>query len=392
MMTRGARRFTFFGRSGLENEAARNLVEDLRNGGAVVEVVKGSVTNLSDISKAISEVACPIGGTIHAAMGLDVRPNDSTFYFRLVYVLNQEALFDSMSNSSWHQSIDPKVHGTWNLHTALGGYDEHLDFFLLTSSISGSVGTATESNYCAANSFQDAFARHRRSLGLPALSIGLGMVSEVGYLAEHPDIEALLLRKGLHPINQEELLQIIDIALCNDRDRNEQQGSLDGGSYHTHYFRDAHILTGLEVLGLKNQRSRGFEGQSHVLDDPRASIIASALADETSNTAVSDEHSNFPTVISNALKSDNETLLLEAVQGVVIEKMRNLLLLPPDKLGVATKLADFGMDSMLAAEFRTYIFHIFEVDVPLLELFGKTTTIGSLTEMIAGDLAGKKHE
>ncbi len=55
--------------------------------------------------------------------------------------------------------------GAWNLHRALEehGHDEGLDFFLLTSSVSGSVGTATESNHYAANAFLDAFARWRRT-------------------------------------------------------------------------------------------------------------------------------------------------------------------------------------------------------------------------------------
>src|ERR1700754_4208317 len=102
-----------------------------------------------------------------------------------------------MSNADWHTSIQPKLTGTWNLHHAIQGKDDELEFFFMTSSISGSVGTATEANYCAANYFLDVFARYRRSLGLPANAIGLGMISEVGYLHENPDIEALLLRKGI---------------------------------------------------------------------------------------------------------------------------------------------------------------------------------------------------
>ena len=56
----------------------------------------------------------------------------------------------------------------------------------MTSSVSGSVGTATEGNYCAANYFLDIFARFLKSKGLPGISVGLGMISEVGYLHENP--------------------------------------------------------------------------------------------------------------------------------------------------------------------------------------------------------------
>jgi hypothetical protein len=59
-----------------------------------------------------------------------------------------EALFTRMPNKAWHTGIDPKWKGTWNIHNAVEkGQTQGLDFFLLTSSVSGTVGTATESNY-----------------------------------------------------------------------------------------------------------------------------------------------------------------------------------------------------------------------------------------------------
>lgn len=64
-----------------------------------------------------------------------------------------------MTNEQWHTAVDPKVGGTWNIHNAFLGKDAELDFFLMTSSILGSVGTATEANHCAGNYFLDLFAR-----------------------------------------------------------------------------------------------------------------------------------------------------------------------------------------------------------------------------------------
>ena len=58
---------------------------------------------------------------------------------------------------------------------ALRGRQDRLEFFLLTLSIPGSVGTATESNYCAANGFQDAFACYLRSVGLLSIAIDPGI-------------------------------------------------------------------------------------------------------------------------------------------------------------------------------------------------------------------------
>ena len=196
MMGRGARNFVIIGRSGLDKPAAQILIQDLRDQGAVVKVVRGDVGIREDAERAIQACTLPIGGLVQAAMGLS------------------EALWNTMSSKSWHASIRPKGQGSWNLHNALrdGARDEQLDFFIMTS---GTVGTATLSNYCSGNAFLNSFARYRNSLGLPAISVGFGMISEVGFLHEHPDIEKLMERKGIHAINEDELLQTMDLALTN---------------------------------------------------------------------------------------------------------------------------------------------------------------------------------
>lgn len=77
--------------------------------------------------------------------------------------------------------LAPKVAGTWNLHRATLGDD--LAFFVLASSRTALVGAPGQSDYTAANAFLNAFARYRRSLGLPALSINWNTWSEVGMAA-----------------------------------------------------------------------------------------------------------------------------------------------------------------------------------------------------------------
>lgn len=371
MISQGARSLVFLGRSGLEKPAARMLVDDLVQRGAHVEVVQGDVSRYEDVEQCIQKAPFPIGGVLHAAMGLS------------------EALWSSMSHASWHTSIAPKVRGSWNLHNALekDGRDSQLDFFVLTSSISGTVGTATESNYCAANSFLDAFARYRNRLGRPAISIGYGMIAEVGYLHEHPDIEALLKRKGIYSITEDELLQILDLAIAHQ----------SPSTWAPHYdgLVGAHILTGIEFTGLKEQRDRGFEGGNHVLADPRASLLAVAFERSTGGSdrsAVAAGH-RLPTEVTQALASGGSTTsVFDAVQAIVANKISNLILLPVEQLRPEQKLGEFGIDSMLAAEFRVAIFHALEVDVPFMTLLDKHTSVRSLTEIIMEGLEGREQK
>ena len=370
MMGRGARNFVFLGRSGSDKPVARTLIRDLREQGAVAEVVHGDVGNREDVERAVQAAKWPIGGVIQAAMGLS------------------EALWSAMSNQSWHASLRPKVQGTWNLHNALrdGARDAQLDFFLMTSSISGTVGTATESNYCSGNAFLDSFARHRAGLGLPATSIGLGMIAEVGYLHEHPAIERLLKRKGISAITEDELLQIVDLALAHPRPTTTASNT--GGPYHYDTLVTSHLLTGAEFAGLKEQRDRGFEGDDHVLADPRASLFAAAFARSSNNnnnatngaTAV-----GLPEELGKALR--NNASVLDAIRAIVTKKISNLILLPADKLSPSQHLGDFGLDSMLAAEFRTFVFKAFGgVDVPFMTLLAKETSVDGLARIIAEGL------
>jgi hypothetical protein len=64
-----------------------------------------------------------------------------------------KALFCHMTNKAWLTGIQPRWAGTWDLYDGIEGHDEVLEFSLLTSSLSGCVGTAIESNYCSANGF-----------------------------------------------------------------------------------------------------------------------------------------------------------------------------------------------------------------------------------------------
>lgn len=72
MMKQGAREFVFIGRSGLDKKQARQLVKDLEDSGARVQVVRGDVGNYEDVQKCVGLVDGLIGGVIQAAMGLDV--------------------------------------------------------------------------------------------------------------------------------------------------------------------------------------------------------------------------------------------------------------------------------------------------------------------------------
>ncbi|KAL6855655.1 polyketide synthase [Trichoderma novae-zelandiae] len=373
MMSRGARKFCFLGRSGCDKPSAAELVKRLRDAGANVTVVRGDVANGDHVREAVAACAKdgPIGGVVQAAMGLS------------------EALFSAMTNKAWHTGIQPKWKGSWNLHNALEGHDSQLDFFLLTSSISGSCGTATESNYCSANGFLDSFARWRRSQGKPAVSIGLGMISEVGYLHENPDIEAMLLRKGIQPLNEDEFLQVLDYGISGPGSDGE---FIQGVSMTSE---SAHILTGLESYGVRKLMAQGFEVNNGVMDESRTSILAASLLSE--KDAKEDEKDadvgqllsaaewvkGIPSnVLAMLMPEASAPTMLEAILRLTRKRFSNLILMQLDAVDDSAPLPSFGVDSMLAAEFRTWFFNTFKIDVPFLDIVSPQKSLHTLAEFV----------
>jgi hypothetical protein len=250
------------------------------------------------------------------------------------------------------------------LHNSLEGHD--LDFFLLTSSVSGTVGTATESNYCSANGFLDAFAKWRRSRGQPCVSIGLGMISEVGYLHENPEIEALLLRKGIQPLNEDEMLQVVDLALSSEASGN---------------MAEAHMLTGLEPDAVRELSKKGFDVTTHgVLVEARSSVLLASLqaemeaaeaassqsqgSHESAAKAAAPWFKDVPAALtaSFAPEASAETMQ-EAILRLVKKRFSNLILMPIDQLDENKPLPEFGVDSMIASEFRSWFWSVFRVDI-----------------------------
>ncbi|KAI1660867.1 polyketide synthase [Daldinia decipiens] len=375
MITRGARHFVFLGRSGADKPSAKQLVSRLEEAGATVGILRGDVSKAADVTAAVSTCIATgrrIGGVIQAAMGL------------------HEALFTRMPNEAWHTGIDPKWQGTWNLHNALQVHVEkdaqnEPDFFLLTSSVSGTVGTATESNYCSANGFLDAFARWRRSRGQACVSVGLGMISEVGYLHENPEIEALLLRKGIQPLNEEEFLQVIDLALASEAACRPEE---------------SHLLTGLEPAAIRELSARGFDVTSHgVLVEARASVLLASLLAEKEAASTPRQggraaamvaaawFKDVPAAVSAAFASEADAdTMREAILRLVKKRFSNLILMPFDQIGGDRSLLEFGVDSMIASEFRSWFWSVFRVDIPFLDIMSARTSLVVLAEFVEAKL------
>ncbi|KAL9081847.1 MAG: hypothetical protein Q9159_006968 [Coniocarpon cinnabarinum] len=363
MHSQGAQIFIFLSRSGIEKPAAKSFVQDLQAKGAAVDIIQGDVSNSDDVEKAVKAALdrAPIGGVIQAAMGLS------------------GSLFTNMTLESWSAAIAPKVTGTWNLHHALrrDDRDQTLDFFFMTSSITATLGTIGESAYSAANAFLEGFAHYRHSLGLPATALALGMIAQIGYVAENPEVETALKRQRLRPVGEEELLGLIDVALSASMTTPPSTQSVMQGGMQVDDGppRDVAILSGWETL----------DGPNPLLaSDPRFSQLVN---ESNPSTQKQNRYNISSKEVLDAL--DNGTPLLEAVQKCVTAKFASLILSPADKVDPQKGFADFGIDSMLGTELRAFVFEALAVDVPFNVFVGGTSNVAELSRMIVEELEGR---
>ncbi|GLA55100.1 type I Iterative Polyketide synthase (PKS) [Aspergillus niger] len=346
MMECGARRFTFLSRSGADAESAAELVRQLEGAGAVVQVVRGDATSREDVSRAVSGVPLehPIRGVIHAAMVL------------------RDGLFHSMTYKDWKQSTQPKVLGAQNLHAALA--DEPLDFFLMTSSVSGILGTPGQSNYAAANTYLDSLARHRRVSNQAATSVVLPMVLGVGVVAENDTLEDALKRKGMYGIDEKHLLQSFEAAITSNT-----------------YLEPApdHVVVGLDPAKLQKAVNDSASTDSFWLDDARFSHAVHSINISSDEARAGAHLSILPSI--RAAESSAEAVAL-ICQHFIDKLSRMLMLDPADVDAEVGSVASYGIDSMVGAELRNWIFKEFAMDMPFQQLLAPSLTISKFATQV----------
>ncbi|WP_030450096.1 type I polyketide synthase [Herbidospora cretacea] len=184
-------------RRGPDAPGAGELAGDLRALGARVTVAACDVADRDALAAALALIPPdrPLTGVVHTAGVLD------------------DATVEQLDGDRLGTVFAPKADAAWHLHELTR--DRPLSAFVLFSSLAGTLGSAGQGNYAAANVFLDALAAHRREAGLPGVSIAWGLwdagTGMTGGLT-HADV-ARLARSGVAPLTAGTGLDLFDAAL-----------------------------------------------------------------------------------------------------------------------------------------------------------------------------------
>ncbi|KAL9623322.1 MAG: hypothetical protein Q9160_002429 [Pyrenula sp. 1 TL-2023] len=338
--SRGARNLVLLSRSGPVSQAATNLCRDLEQRGIRFEAPACDISNLESLEGCLrrcSRSLPPITGCVNTAM------------------VRKDTTFETMSHEDWTTSVNPKVHGSWNLHQLL---PHDISFFILLASVNGLTGFACQANYAAGNTAQDQLAHHRISQGKKAVSIDLGIMVDEGFMSEEPELLKAFMERGCYnPVTRPQFHQLLD-----------------------HYCNPAlPLLSQTEcqvAIGLQVPANHDIEESTSWLKMPLFAGLSRAptslQTQDTNDTTASSSSSSSPyseTIhLTHFHHATSTASAARAAEKALALRLARSLSKTEEEIDVAQPLHLFGVDSLSAIELRNWIKMGFGAEVTTLEI------------------------
>ncbi|OJZ91221.1 hypothetical protein ASPFODRAFT_706954 [Aspergillus luchuensis CBS 106.47] len=323
MHLRGARKFAFLSRSGATTPEARKTVTWLQSKRALVDIYQGDIGNLADVKSVVDRISHSLGGIFHMAVEL------------------HDAMIRSTSLTQIRKSLHTKCQGAKNLHEATTGLN--LDYFVCFSSVSDICGNKGQGAYGAANAWIDAFMRWRRENGFVATAMNGGTVTTRGLVANNVTAKQSLERSKWDILTEKELMYLAEECVT----LREPHPCPPGLDWHQ-------IIVGINV----NDPDVFWADRSLFRNLYANRAYGKGLT--TANNA-----KNIGSLIKTA--GDKDTLnqvVLEAFLG----KIASVLGVGVSSVLANNPLSHYGLDSIIAIEFRRWFTEVLEVDISMFDI------------------------
>nr|UPN67558.1 hypothetical protein [Pestalotiopsis sp.] len=337
MAARGARYLILLSRSGPCSELAKTTIQDLQQLGVQVRAPLCDVSDTSSLQGALHQIQDmpEIKGCIQAAG-----------------VIN-DVMYERMSFKEWQGVVKPKSGGSWNLHVLL---PKAMDFFILTSSFSGIVGRGTQINYAAGNTYQDALAEHRLSVGEKAVSLDLGVLATGGLVSQNERLAERIAAENFYTVLSEPEILALFGHFCDP---------------------------GLPIDEIPSQVVSGFVKPSS--RDRQATDLSPAFSHPFwSHTLKHRGETNNLETERNKITSDLNHRMAEAtsafamsemVATALADQMSSLAMTSKSNINMEEPLHVAGADSLSALYLRNWIMKQFAVEVAVFDILGDMSIV-----------------
>jgi NADPH:quinone reductase-like Zn-dependent oxidoreductase/SAM-dependent methyltransferase/NADP-dependent 3-hydroxy acid dehydrogenase YdfG/acyl carrier protein len=311
---RGARHLALVSRRGQEAPEAAQLAAELGARGVAVTAYAADAADQADMSRIIDDIharGSRLAGVVHAAMVL------------------KDAPLTDLPDDDLRAVLAPKMTAGRVLDQLTRGLD--LDFFVVFSSATATLGNLKQAAYGAGNIALDAIVRQRHRAGLPALSIQWGAISDTGYVKRNNIVDRM-------------------------------------------------NATGLTAFPAR----KAMAALSELMADPEAEVVIVALADwarlagylprlaapRSAGLLPAPDDLHTAEDARDAITSAPAAEALNLTEDLLVTLLANIMQTTPERVGRDRRIDLLGVDSLMANEFTVRIRQALGCAIPAMEVTG----------------------
>ncbi|KAI3335770.1 polyketide synthase [Ustulina deusta] len=264
----------------------------------------------------------------------------------------------------WRRGVSAKVDSSTNIHKHI----DSLDYFVMLSSVAGVIGDSSQVIHAAGKAFQDALARHRTALKLPAIALDLPAIKDAEQQqqdsstgAASVDVEAVLdlLESAIrHPLRETPAASQIIVGVASETTSEGTAMKFD------RRFGTLRLATPRRVVDSSGEASAGEE------EDNSLSKLTRGVAGSMTTAEATD-------LIIDAISTK-----VGAVRGI-----------DRSEIDAGNPLSHYGVDSIVGVELRNWLSGSLGAKVSIFEILQSTSLtefaghVLSTSELLSGLIA-----